>query len=57
MTPNHPLSDGDEEDELRDFDPTKEGGGGPCERCGYQQEPWRFSRFCQACIWDLAGAR
>jgi hypothetical protein len=43
-----------EDDELRDYDPTQEGGGGPCERCGYEQEPWRFSRLCQACIWDSA---
>jgi hypothetical protein len=39
-------------DELRDFDPTRELGGGPCKRCGYPQPPWRFSQLCQACIWD-----
>lgn len=45
------------EDELADYDPLQEGGGGPCERCGYVQDPWRYSRLCQACIWDEAGAR
>lgn len=40
------------EDELADFDPTQEGGGQPCERCGGWQEPWRYSRLCQGCIWD-----
>lgn len=40
------------EDELRDFDPTLELGGGPCKGCGVEQEPWRFSDYCQACIWD-----
>lgn len=25
---------------------------GKCEGCGRQMEPWRFARYCQACIWD-----
>jgi hypothetical protein len=48
------VSDFDEE---RDFDPTQEGGGDPCERCGVRQEPWRYSRLCQGCIWDDQAAR
>lgn len=30
---------GGEDDELADFDPTQELGGGPCERCGAQDGP------------------
>jgi hypothetical protein len=45
-----------EGDELRDFDPCAEGGGGPCERCGRRFEPWVYARLCQACVWDEAGA-
>ncbi|HWF25162.1 MAG TPA: hypothetical protein VG275_06935 [Solirubrobacteraceae bacterium] len=42
----------DDEDELANYDPCAELGGAPCERCGQPQDPWRFSRLCQACIWD-----
>lgn len=45
----------DSDNELRDFDPCAEGGGQWCEGCGQPQEPWRFSRFCQACLWDGRG--
>ncbi len=55
MTPRDICGSPEVEDELRDFDPCAEGGGQPCERCGYVQEPWRYSRFCQGCIWDGAG--
>jgi hypothetical protein len=40
------------DEDLRGFDPTKEGAGGPCARCGREQEPWRYSDVCQACLWD-----
>lgn len=50
------MSDTDEdEDELRDFDPTKEGG--KCERCGAEMPPWRFAKVCGACAWDINLAR
>jgi hypothetical protein len=41
-----------DDEDLSGFDPTKEGGGGPCERCGRRFEPWMYSALCQACIWD-----
>jgi hypothetical protein len=47
----------DDEDELRDFDPAQEGGGGPCAGCGREMPPWRYSSICQGCAWDERGAR
>jgi hypothetical protein len=47
------AADGDHE--LDDFDPCAEGGGALCEGCAQPQEPWRYSRFCQACLWDGRG--
>lgn len=37
------------------FDPCQEGGGGRCERCGYEIEPCVYSRLCQGCTWDEMG--
>jgi hypothetical protein len=45
------------DEDLRGFDPTKEGGGGPCPRCGREMEPWVYAAVCTPCAWDLAGAR
>lgn len=42
----------DDGEDLTNFDPTKEGGGGPCLACGLRFDPWVYSRYCQACIWD-----
>lgn len=46
------LCDACNKEDLSDFDPLAEGGGQPCERCGRQQEPWRYSRVCQGCLWN-----
>jgi hypothetical protein len=40
------------DENLDNFDPAQEGGGDPCRSCGRKQDPWRYSRYCQACIWD-----
>jgi hypothetical protein len=42
----------DGEDELRDFDPTQAGGGGPCAWCRAEMQPWYFGEVCQGCLWD-----
>lgn len=42
----------EDEDELRDFDPCAEVAANDANGCGQLQAPWRYSRFCQACLWD-----
>ncbi len=44
-------------EDLSRFDPTLEGGGGPCAVCGIEMQPWRYAKNCAGCEWDRSQAR